>query len=415
MTNLLLKLFVKNHKDVHNHAVRERVGKLSGIVGIVLNVLLATAKIVVGAVFSVLSVLADGLNNLTDCGSNVISLVSLKLAGKPADSEHPYGHKRMEYIASMIVAFIILVLAFELGSESVNKLIDLVNGNAEALEFSLWTVVALSVSILVKFWMFVFNKRLGKRYNSDLLKATSIDSISDVCATSAVLLAIIVSNFAGINLDGVMGVAVSVFIAVAGIKILKETINQLLGEAPDEKLIKEIQQRIKKFHGVCGIHDLNVHNYGPDKYYASVHVEVDASVDVMESHELMDKIERDFSQNTDITLVTHLDPVVVGDPELDSFKTEVEQIVKALDEHFSIHDFRMVKGPTLTNLIFDVAIHYDTHLSATQIAEQIQAEIDKKHKEVYVVPTVEKQIVSDKIKKEKKQKRKKKSESDLSE
>lgn len=394
MTRLLLKIFVKNSGDIHDAAVREKVGKLSGIVGIVLNVLLAAAKIVVGAVFSVLSVLADGLNNLTDCGSNVISLVSLKLAGKPADSEHPYGHKRMEYVASMIVAFVVLVLAFELGVESIGKVIDLANGNAQELTFSIWTVVALSVSVVVKFWMFLFNRKLGNEYNSELLKATSIDSVSDVCATLAVLAAVVVSHVAGINLDGIMGVCVAVFIAVAGIKILKETINQLLGEAPSKQLVDSVVERIKRFDGVCGIHDLNVHNYGPDKYYASVHVEVDASVDVMQSHELMDKIERDFAQNTDITLVTHMDPVVVGDPELDCYKSQVEQIVQQLDEHFSIHDFRMVKGPTLTNLIFDVAIHFDTKLTPLQIQQYIQQKIDQTHTNVFVVPTVERQISS---------------------
>lgn len=395
MTNLLLKIFVKNRNDVNDSSVREKVGKLSGIVGIILNVLLATAKIVVGVVFSVLSVLADGLNNLTDCGSNVISLVSLKLAGKPADSEHPYGHRRMEYIASMTVAFIVLVLAFELATESVEKIVAMFRGEQEELTFSLWTVAALSVSVVVKFWMFLFNRKLGNRYNSELLKATSTDSISDVCSTSAVLAAVLISHFAHVNLDGIMGVAVAVFIAVAGIKILKETINQLLGEAPSDELINSVEERIRRFDGVCGIHDLNVHNYGPNKYYASVHVEVDASVDVMESHELMDRIERDFSQNTDITLVTHLDPIVVGDAELDSYKTEIEEIVRRLDEHFSIHDFRMVKGPTLTNLIFDVAIHFDTKLTPTQIQRYVQSEVDKIHTEVYVVPTVEYQISSD--------------------
>lgn len=399
MTKLLLKLFVKNHKDVQNPQVRESVGRLSGIVGIVLNVLLSAAKITVGAIFSVLSVLADGLNNLTDCGSNVVSLVSLKLANKPADSEHPYGHRRMEYIASMIVAFIVLVLAFELGTESVKKIILLAKGEAEQLDFGLWTILALSISILVKFWMFVFNRRLAKRYRFDLLSATATDSISDVCATTAVLVAVIVSHFANVNLDGVMGLVVSVVIAVSGIKILKSTVNRLLGEAPSEEMVHSIEARIKNYEGVYGIHDLNLHNYGPNLYYASVHVEVDAAQDVLVSHDLMDRIEQDFKTNTDIVLVTHLDPIVVGDPEVDSYKTEVEQIVKGMDEHFDIHDFRMVKGPTHTNLIFDVAVHFDTPLSAGEITSRIQAEVDSLHKgehDVFVVPTVERQIRPDK-------------------
>lgn len=395
MTNLLLKLFVKNNKNTTDSAVRENVGKMSGIVCIVLNLLLACSKIVVGALFSVLSVLADGLNNLTDCGSNVVSLVSLKLAGKPADSDHPFGHRRMEYIAGMIVAFIVLVLAFELASESIGKIVAWAKGEAAQTDFGLWTILALALSILVKFWMFVFNRTLGKRYSSELLKATATDSISDVCSTGAVLAALIISHYTGVNLDGVMGVVVSVVIAIAGIKIFKSTVNELLGEAPSAEMIKDIVARIKSFDGVLGIHDLNVHNYGPNKFYASVHVEVDSSVNVLESHDLMDRIERDFAQNTDITLVTHLDPIVVGDPVLDSYKKDVLDIVKTLDEHFSIHDFRMVKGTTHDNLIFDVAVHFDTTLSAREIADYIQTEMTKLHPDVYVVPTVEQQLKDD--------------------
>lgn len=394
MTQLLLKLFVKNHKDVANPDVREKVGKMAGLVCIVLNLLLAAAKIAVGAVFSVVSVLADGMNNLTDCGSNVVSLVSIKLANKPADSDHPYGHRRMEYVAGMIVSFIVLMLAFELASQSVSKIVAQFRGQAEALEFSLWTVASLCASLLVKLWMFFFNGKLGKRYSSQLLAATATDSISDVFATAAVLVALLVSNFANVNLDGAMGLAVSVFIAIAGIKIFKETVNQLLGEAPSEQLVQSIVQRIKQFDGVRGLHDLNVHNYGPDKYYASVHVEVDAAVDVMESHDLTDRIERDFAQNTNITLVTHLDPVVVGDQQLEGYKKEVLEIVKQMDQHFDVHDFRMVKGPTHTNVIFDVAIHFDTPLTPKQIADQIKEKMLQLHPDVYAVPTVERQLAN---------------------
>ncbi len=402
MTKLLLKIFVKNNKDTANAMVRENVGKMSGLVCIVLNILLAAAKIVVGVLFSVLSVLADGLNNLTDCGSNIVSLVSIKLANKPADSDHPYGHKRMEYIASLIVAFIVLMLAFELATESISKIVEWIKGNGQQVDFGLWTILALSISVVVKLWMFLFNRKLASMYSMQLLKATATDSISDVFATGAVLLALVISHFTGVNLDGVMGLAVSVVIAVAGIKIFKSTINELLGEAPSSEMIQNIVGRIKSFEGVRGIHDLNVHNYGPDKYYASVHVEVDAAVDVMESHDLMDRIERDFAENTNISLVTHLDPVVVGDPVLDAYKSEISEIVKKIDDHFEIHDFRMVKGTTHTNLIFDVAVHFDTKLSAKQIAEHIQQEVNKLHSDVYVVPTVEKQISDDIVQKKKK-------------
>lgn len=393
MTTLLLKLFVPNYKDTNNSTVRDKVGKLAGAVCIALNILLAAAKITVGALFALVSVFADGINNLTDCGSNVVSLVSIKLAERPADKEHPYGHRRAEYVASMIVAFIVLMVAVELAVEGVTGIIDVFSGNVKPVSFELWTVIALSVSILIKLWMFAFNKILSKRYNFELLNATATDSISDVCATSAVFIAVVVSYFTGFNADGFMAVAVAIFIAVNGVKILKETLKHILGEGADEKLTEEVVDRIKSFSGVLGVHDLNIHNYGPNFYYASAHVEVDSNVPVLESHDLIDQIERDFSENTNIRLVIHMDPIVTDDPELEKYKGEIKQIVKALDESFNIHDFRMVKGPTHTNLIFDVAINFETKLTERQVAAHIQAEVNKLYDNVYVIPTVEKQVM----------------------
>lgn len=392
MTNLLLKLFVPHYKDVNNSAVRDKVGKLAGAVCIVLNTLLAAAKITVGVLFGLVSVLADGVNNLTDCGSNVVSLVSIKLAERPADREHPYGHRRAEYVASMVVAFIVLVVAVELAIEGITGIVDIVKGEAEPISFEVWTIAALGASILVKLWMFAFNKILSKRYSFELLNATAVDSISDVCATSAVLAAVIISHYTNFNADAFLAVAVAIVIAVNGIKILKDTWRHLLGEGADEKLASEVVTRIKRFDGVLGVHDLNIHNYGPNHYYASAHVEVDSTVPVLESHDMIDQIERDFAENTNIKLVLHMDPIVTNDPELDEYKAEIKQIVKSLDETFDIHDFRMVKGPTHVNLIFDVAISYETKLNERQISDEIQAEINKLHDNVYVVPTIERQI-----------------------
>lgn len=389
MTNLLLKIFVRNYKDTANVAVRDKAGKLSGVVCIVLNILLAAAKITVGALFALVSVVADGINNLTDCGSNLVSLVSIKLAERPADREHPYGHRRAEYVASMIVAFIVLVVAFELATEGVTSIVSVFKGEADEVSFELWTLITLGASALIKTWMFAFNTILAKRYKFDLLKAAAIDSISDVCATSAVLIAVVVSHFVGFNADGFMAVAVAVVIAVSGIKILKETLHHLLGEGADEQMTNEVVSRINRFEGVLGVHDLDIHNYGPNFYYASAHVEVDCNVPVVESHDMIDQIERDFAENTNIRLVIHMDPVVTNDPELDMYKAEVLQIVKSLDEEFDIHDFRMVKGPTHINLIFDVAIKFETKLSERQVAEYIQTEIDKTHDNIYTVSTVE--------------------------
>ncbi len=392
MTNLILKLFVKNYNDTKNVKVRERVGEVASAVGIVVNMLLSLCKIVVGLLFGLISVLADGFNNLTDCGANIVSLISFKLASKPADKEHPYGHARIEYVASMIVGFIVLLVAFELGAESVTKIVQLIKGDNQQVSFEIVTIVVLVVSILGKLWFYFFNSKLAKTYNAELLKATASDSISDVFATSAVLVSVIITPLTGFNADGIMGVVVAVLIAIAGIGILKDTLNNLLGKSPNDELINSIKERIRCFEGVLGIHDLHVHNYGPNRYYASVHVEVDGSVDVMESHDMIDEIERDFAQNTDIMLVIHLDPIVVGDPELDTYHQEILKIVKQLDEHFDVHDFRMVKGPTHTNLIFDVAVHFDTQLTSSQIIHYIQEQVNSTYTNVYVVPTVERAL-----------------------
>lgn len=386
MVSSLLKIFVKDYQKTQDASVRANVGRLSGTVGIILNLLLAGFKIVVGLIFGAISVLADGLNNLSDCGSNIISLIGFKLAGKPADKDHPYGHQRMEYVASLMVGVVVITLALQLLSESVSKLIS-----PEQAAFSWWTIAALGVSVAVKLWLYVFNRRLGRSYNSELLCATATDSISDACATVAILIAVVVIKFTGWTfLDGAMGIVVSVVIAFAGIGIIRNTMSSLLGEAPDKQLAQDICKRVLAYNGVLGVHDLNVHNYGPSRYYASLHVEVDSRVDVMESHELIDSIERDFAENTDIMLVIHLDPIVVGDPELDAYKKELIGIVAELDKQFSLHDLRMVKGPTATNLIFDVAITFDTRLTDREIAEYIQTEMSRLHSNVHVVPNVEK-------------------------
>lgn len=389
MSNLLVKAFVPNYKDTENQTVRSKVGRLSGVVGIIVNILLAAAKITVGLLFGLVSALADGINNLTDCGSNIISIISFKLSNKSADKEHPYGHQRIEYVSALIVGVIVAILSIELATESIGKIIT-----PEESNFSLWTIGILSASILAKLWLFFFNKNLGKKYNSEILKATSRDSISDCAATLGVLISVIISHYTGFTyLDGIMGLVVSVLIAFVGISILKDTMSELLGKAPSKELIEDICKRVLKYDGVLGIHDLEVHNYGPNKYYASMHVEVNGKVDVMESHELVDKIERDFAQNTNITLVIHMDPIAIGDPEVDSFKEEILSIIRSIDDRFTIHDFRITKGPSVTNLIFDVAIPYECNLKNIEIKEIIQQEINKLHKEVYVVSTIERQTV----------------------
>lgn len=386
MGKLLVRLFIKNGDDIDSPQVRAAYGTLSGAVGIVLNILLAVGKIVVGVIFGALSVTADGLNNLTDCGGNVVSVIGFKVAEKPADKEHPYGHQRMEYVAAMVVAFIVLVVAFELAVESVQKLIT-----PEESEFSIATVIVLAVSVAVKLWMFFFNRYLAKKISSPVLKATATDSISDSAATLAVIVALIISHYTSVDLDGVMGLVVAILIAVAGIGIFRSTLSRLLGEAPDKEVVEDIKARVTGYAGVVGLHDLNVHSYGK-KLYASVHVEVDSKMTINEGHELADEIERDFAANTDIMMVVHIDPVAVNDPVVDRYREITLGVVHAIDPSYSIHDFRLVNGVSRINLIFDVAIPFDSKLTEKEVAARIKEALTAIDAKLNPMPTVEKQI-----------------------
>lgn len=386
MTKLLLKLFVKDYKNTQSDVVRARYGNLASVTCILLNILLATGKIVSGILFGAISVMVDGFNNLTDCGSNVVSLISFKMANKPADKEHPFGHQRIEYISALIVGIIVIMLAIELATQSFDKII-----NPQTAQFSLIAIIVMCVSIVVKLWMFLFNRKLGKAINSSVLKATALDSITDCIATSAVIVALLVSNWVGFNLDGYMGIVVAIVIGIAGIKIIRETMSKLLGQAPSEDVIDQIKQRIAKFPQVIAVHDLMVHSYGYSKLYASVHVEVDSNMSTMDTHDLADNIERDFQQNTDITMVVHIDPVVTDDPEVDRLKQLTVDVVSGIAEELTVHDFRVVKGVTHTNLIFDIAIPYECKLDEKQIKDQIVAKISATDSKLYVVAHLERQ------------------------
>ena len=367
---------------------RERKGKIASIVGIVANVVLASAKIAVGLIFGVLSILADGLNNLSDCGSSVMSLISFKLSNKPADKEHPFGHERIEYILSMAVAFIILVIAFELVKESIAKIIS-----PESINFSIIVIGVLCCSIIIKLALFFYNRSVAKQINSDILKATSIDCLSDCISTFTVLVAMIISKFAGFNLDGYAGILVGGFIAFSGVGILKETMSKLIGQAPSKELVEMIKEKILAHKEVYGLHDLSVYCYGPNKYFASVHVEVDASVDVLISHELVDIIEQEFLIDTNVVLTGHLDPIVVNDVEVTAMRIKVADLLTDINPEFSMHDFRMVKGPTNTNLIFDVAIPYGTRLSDGEIIKLLNDKVEKLDGNYKLVVRVEKQTL----------------------
>lgn len=357
---------------------REKYGKTGSVVAILCNVALAAGKIAAGVISGAISVLADGLNNLSDCGSGAVSLVSFRLAAKPADKEHPYGHQRVEYIASMAVAFIILVVAFELAKESVGKILS-----PEAAEFSVLALAVLAASVLVKGFMFFYARALGKKIDSDVLLALSKDSLSDCVATLVVIAGLLVQRFTGFNPDGYAGVLVAVFVAVSGIGILKETMSKLIGQAPDPELIEKIKERIFAHKEVLGVHDVSVFSYGPNKFYASVHIEVDASVDVMRSHELVDEIEQEFASETNISLTGHLDPIVVNDPQVVALREKFGALVRSLDECYSMHDFRTVPGEHKTNVIFEVAVPFDCKKNEEEVKEEICRAVEQADGGIY--------------------------------
>lgn len=384
MIQLIVRTFVKNYKDVENHHVREAYGKLAGIVGIISNIILFIIKFTVGILFKSISVTADAVNNLSDAGSSIITLIGFKLSGKPADAKHPYGHARMEYITGLVVSFIIILLGVELTKTSFDKVL-----HPEESVFSYLTIFVLIISVLMKLWQGMFNKKVGKTIHSTAIEATAADSINDVVATSAVLLSTIIAKWTGIHLDGYMGVLVAVFILVSGVKMIGETINPLLGMAPDQEMVDHINQKIMSYDTVLGIHDLVVHNYGPQRCFASVHVEVPASQDILISHDIIDNIERDFAKDMDIHLVVHLDPIVTDDETTNLLKAQVKHIVKDISPDLSIHDFRAVVGVSHTNLIFDVCVPFSVKMSDAEITGLISRKVKEINPTYYTVIVVD--------------------------
>ncbi|WP_352420511.1 cation diffusion facilitator family transporter [Proteiniborus sp.] len=370
MTNLLIKLFIKDYQNTSNFRVRESYGKFASIAGIASNLLLFLIKIIAGIVFNSISITADAINNLSDSGSSIITLIGFKISGKPADENHPYGHKRMEYVSGLIVSFIILVLGLQLIINSISKII-----NPQATKFSIISVFVLVVSIMIKFWQSMFYRKIGKRIKSTTLIATSIDSRNDILSTSAVLIATIVTYLTGFNLDGYMGVVVALFILVSGVGLVKETISPLIGTAPTKELVDKIYNKILSYDGIIGLHDLTVHSYGEGQCFASVHCEVSAENDIMVSHDIIDNIERDFLNDEGINLVIHLDPVVTNDPRTDRLRDEVEYILKNLSPQIGMHDFRVVWGVSHSNLIFDVVVPFDFQWSDDELIKLISDKI----------------------------------------
>ena len=381
--NFLVRRFIKNYQDTKDASVRTSVGKLSGIVGILNNLFLFVIKFVIGTIVHSVSIQADGVNNLTDAGSNIISILSFHLANKPADKDHPFGHERTETIASLFVGILILVLGFETAKESISKVI-----HPGSIDFRIVSVIILIISIIVKFWMYTYNKKLSKTYDSSLLEATALDSISDVCGTTAVLVSTLLSPVLHFNLDGYMGIVVSGIILYGAYGLLRDMINSLIGEAPDPELVHNIVDRIMAHPAILGVHDMMLHNYGPNKIFASAHVEVDSSKDIFETHDHIDNIEREVKENMNIDLVLHMDPVKVNDPETESYRAKVVKAIHQIDPKWGFHDFRIVSGPTHVNLVFDLVIPFEEKYTQEEIEAMLLKHIQS-NKKIYLVLTID--------------------------
>lgn len=381
--NFLVRRFIKNYQDTKDANVRTNVGKLSGIVGIFSNLFLFVIKFVIGTIVHSVSIQADGVNNLTDAGSNIISILSFHLANKPADKDHPFGHERTETIASLFVGILILVLGFETAKESISKVI-----HPGSIDFRIASVIILLISIIVKFWMYAYNKKLSKIYDSSLLEATALDSISDVCGTTAVLVSTLLSPVLHFNLDGYMGIVVSEIILYGAYGLLRDMINSLIGEAPDPELVHNIVDRIMAHPAILGVHDMMLHNYGPNKIFASAHVEVDSSKDIFETHDHIDNIEREVKENMNIDLVLHMDPVKVNDPETELYRAKVVEAIHQIDPKWGFHDFRIVSGPTHVNLVFDLVIPFEEKYSQEEIEDMLLKHIQS-DKKIYLVLTID--------------------------
>ncbi|MGC2873606.1 cation diffusion facilitator family transporter [Ihubacter sp. rT4E-8] len=380
MNEFLCKTFVKNHDKVTDTKVRQSYGKFAGIVGILSNVLLCAAKILTGIIAGSIAIIADGINNLADASSSLITLVGFKLASLPEDEDHPYGHARYEYITGMIVSILIIVVGGELLKSSVDKIL-----HPSPLEFS-WAVCGiLALAIVVKIWQSRFNIFVGKKIDSLTLAATGADSRNDVIATSVVLISILIGHFFDLQIDGYMGVLVALFIIWSGICLVRETMSPLLGEAPDPALVKQISHMALEPDGVLGIHDLVVHNYGPGKIFASIHIEVDADGDLMESHDLVDNIEMDIAKHLGIEITAHLDPIKIHDPLIQKLRSITEQTTTTLSGVYHVHDLRLVSGPTHTNVIFDVVVEPGCELSNKEIHRAFTQAVRAEYPNFFVV------------------------------
>lgn len=366
-------------------ASRERLGIFSGIFGIICNALLCAIKFFVGTVTGSVSITADAVNNLSDAGTSLVTIAGTKLANKPVDEEHPFGHGRIEYISALIVSFFIFLMSFELAKSSVEKII-----HPQDIKFNIWYIIVLAAAILIKLFMAYFNNILYKKTDNINLKAVMQDSLNDCIATGATIAALLISSLTSFKrADGIIGLVVAVIIFFAGVGIVKDILDRLLGQPPSEELVKSIEDIMMSEEQIVGVHDLIVHDYGPGRIIASAHAEVPSTVDIVEIHDVIDNVEKKISKELKIVICVHMDPIVVDDEEVDAYKALTKDILSALNNEYSFHDFKMVKGPTHTNLIFDLVVPYDKKKTSAEILRELRNQFKEKDENINLVVTVE--------------------------
>lgn len=386
LSQWVIKSAKKKYQNIQ--LMRGEVGRLTSIIGIIVNIILSILKILSGFIFNSVSMLADGINNLSDAGNALILLVSFKLSSKPSDEDHPYGHERIEYLASLVVGVSILLLSIELFKTSISKII-----HPETIDVSIMMIGILIISIIGKLCLCIFYKRCAKEIDSTVLYASAQDSISDVLSTLSVLVSVLIYVFFNMNLDGIIGSIAAIIIFINGIKILKEAADKILGEAFSSEYAWNIEKKIMSYPGVCGIHDLMIHNYGPNRCYASLHVEVDSRMDIMESHDLIDEIEQYFRKIENIHMVIHMDPIVLNDPKINKIHGEINRCVYELSKDIQIHDFRSVQGKNHINLIFDCMVPYSCTIPFSSIEQHIQTLLDQSDEKYHLHITFERPFV----------------------
>lgn len=389
MVQFLIARFIKNKDDVKNPKVRQQYGTLCSLVGIVLNIFLFAGKYVAGLLSNSIAIMADSFNNLSDAGSSIITLIGFRLAGKKPDPGHPFGHGRVEYLSGLVVSAMILIMGVELGRTSIEKIL-----HPQPVDTSILSMAILAAAILVKVYMAAYNRRIGAKIDSAAMKATAADSLSDTVATAVVLISMIIMRFTSLNLDGIGGVFVALFILRAGIGAMKDTLSPLLGQAPDPEFVEQIRDIVMANPVSKGIHDLVVHDYGPGRVMISLHVEVSGDDDIYEIHDAIDCIERDLTEKLGCEAVIHMDPIAVNDEAVMAMRSKVEEEMRGLDSNVTIHDFRMVAGPTHTNLIFDIVVPHSVDMTQREIDSWVKQRVAERFERCFAVIQIDRPYVS---------------------